>query len=455
MPSHVAVRSAWLFAPLLFWPFCVAAQEFPGFGGVEARGGVVLPEGPRTGLSAAVDADLGYVGAPVLRTVVGFTYFGADVRDRPFGGGQRASGSIASTGGRVGLRFDLLGAADLGPFVSVFLAGQRVTVDADTPEERDLLDREFGGFLVGASLGGGLSFALDDGARFRAVAEVRRVFMANVPHWAAEAGIRIVPFGRAAYTPPPRWDRGWNPSDRESAAAAERARQERERLEAERIQAEQGRAAAADRRLQDTEEERRAAELEAERAGQRARAAEAEARREAEQRTAAELEAERLRAETAAAERRARDAEARLYDALLDLDRLITNVTGIRETERGLAIILGQGLFAVGQHALSPRARDEVGRIAAVLLQYPDHRISVEGHTDSTGSEATNQRLSELRARSVQAALVAEGVDPRRVEIAGFGQGWPIADNATPAGRAENRRVEIVLLGARRPGATP
>jgi outer membrane protein OmpA-like peptidoglycan-associated protein len=433
----------------LVWAHPLTAQDFVDFGGLEARVGLTSPAEAGTGFSAGADADLGFLGAPILRTVVGFTYFGASVGDPGVG---RPGGSIASTGARAGLRLDLLGGADITPSISVMLTGQRVTVDADTPEERDLLDREFAGFLVGASLGAGLSYALDDAARFRAVAEGRRVLMANAPHWAGEVGVRIVPRGRDAY----RWPvRRWGPRVGQATAAAEEAaRLERERLDAERQRLEQARAAEMDRRAEDTEAQRRAAEREAERARERAAAAEAEARAAAEGRTAAELEAERLRAEAEAAEQRARDAEARLYEALVDLDRLIANISGIRETERGLAIVLGQGLFAVGQHTLSPRARDEVGRIAAVLMQYPGHRISVEGHTDSTGSEALNQRLSEQRAQSVQAALIAEGIDPGRVQLAGFGQNRPIADNATAAGRAENRRVELVLLGAHRPAAT-
>ncbi|MBA2244411.1 MAG: OmpA family protein, partial [Gemmatimonadetes bacterium] len=150
---------------------------------------------------------------------------------------------------------------------------------------------------------------------------------------------------------------------------------------------------------------------------------------------------------------RAAAAEQRLYSALLDLDRLIANITEIRETERGLVVVLGQGLFASGQSALSPRAREEVRQIATVLTQFPEQRIAVEGHTDSVGSETANQRLSEQRAESVRAALIAEGIDPGRVEMVGYGQSRPIADNATADGRAQNRRVEIVIVGARRPAA--
>jgi outer membrane protein OmpA-like peptidoglycan-associated protein len=166
----------------------------------------------------------------------------------------------------------------------------------------------------------------------------------------------------------------------------------------------------------------------------------------------ARQEADAARAAAEAAQQRTREAEEQLYRSLLDLDRLIADVTAIRETERGLSIVLGQGLFAVGQSALSPRAQDEVGRIAAVLAQYGQHRISVEGHTDSTGSLELNQRLSEQRATSVRAALVAHGIDPTRVNMVGHGPNLPIADNATAAGRSQNRRVEIVILGARRPG---
>ncbi|MDQ3518912.1 MAG: OmpA family protein [Gemmatimonadota bacterium] len=129
----------------------------------------------------------------------------------------------------------------------------------------------------------------------------------------------------------------------------------------------------------------------------------------------------------------------------------MTDVTEIRETERGLAIVLGQGLFASGQYQLSPRARSQIGTIGAVLAQYPDNRISVEGHTDSVGRELANQRLSEMRAEAVRAALIAERVDPARIDMAGYGQSQPVADNNTAEGRGRNRRVEIVIVGARRP----
>jgi outer membrane protein OmpA-like peptidoglycan-associated protein len=78
------------------------------------------------------------------------------------------------------------------------------------------------------------------------------------------------------------------------------------------------------------------------------------------------------------------------------------------------------------------------------LSAAPALRLSIEGHTDDTGDAAHNQELSSARARSVLGALVGLGVDPSRLQSKGYGQDKPLADNATKAGRAENRRVELV-----------
>lgn len=426
----------------------LAGQPFPGFGGLEVRAGALSPENAKLGFGATAKLDLGYLGSPVLRTFLGATYWAADAERAD------ATGSFSSLGGQLGLRFDLLPTARLAPYLYAAAVGQNVSASLDNAA----LEETLSGFNVGGALGGGLTYALDEGQRTRATLDVRQVFVNNFNHWGAELGIRLVPRGRDAYQPVARYRDPFYRTEAERARAeAERARAERERLEAERLRTEQERErerlAEQERLARMTEEERLRAEREAE-AARRQAAAEAEARAAAEaEAERARREAERARAEAAAAEQRAAEAEARLYQSLLDLDRLIANITEIRETERGLVIVLGQGLFAVGQHTLSPRAHDEVRRIAAVLLQYPQYRISVEGHTDSTGSLAVNQRLSEQRAASVRAALVAEGVDPGRIDTVGHGPALPIADNATAQGRAQNRRVEIVLLGARRPGA--
>lgn len=103
-------------------------------------------------------------------------------------------------------------------------------------------------------------------------------------------------------------------------------------------------------------------------------------------------------------------------------------------------------LFDTNSYALKPGAYAEIDRLAKVLTNYPQTRVRVEGHTDSTGSPQYNQMLSERRAMAVRDALVQRGVDPRRIEVIGFGASQPVATNATEAGRQMNRRVTIVII---------
>ena len=102
-------------------------------------------------------------------------------------------------------------------------------------------------------------------------------------------------------------------------------------------------------------------------------------------------------------------------------------------------------LFAVGSANLNAGAFDEISRVSRVLNQYPDTSIQVAGHTDSTGSEQTNQTLSENRADNVKNALGGQGVHPNRISTLGFGESAPIADNSTEAGQQLNRRVVITI----------
>ncbi len=103
-------------------------------------------------------------------------------------------------------------------------------------------------------------------------------------------------------------------------------------------------------------------------------------------------------------------------------------------------------LFPVNSAVLQPGANDEITRVAQVLTQYPATNITIAGHTDSTGSDALNQDLSERRANAVKSALAARGVAPARMTAIGFGESKPIADNSTESGRTINRRVEITIV---------
>ena len=456
---------------LLGAPPTAHAQPFPRPGGAEIRIGAVVPEAAKIGFAAAGELDLGYLGTPRLRTLLGASYLRAAVERQVQG--ADVGGSWSAIGGQVGLRFDPLGPARIAPYGLVTVSGRRVQAsDVGDRGTRALLE----GFYVGGGVGGGLALGLDSARRTRVSLQAERVFVTNVSHWALTAGLRFTPRGGArtyARAPERRRDpaaevrleaeRRLRDSERIAAAARQRdsldvalaqSEAERARSETERLRTTQARAATAE--AQSAAADGRAAEERA-----RADSATAVSRREAEARTAAEAEAasERARADSLAstareAERRAGEADARAFDALRNLRQVVASVTDVRETERGLTVVLGQGLFATGGAELSAAMTRQVATVAAVLAQYSERSIRVEGHTDATGSTVTNQRLSERRAESVRAALIANGVEPTRVESVGYGAGRPVADDGSVAGRAQNRRVEIVIVGAQRLGAT-
>lgn len=110
-------------------------------------------------------------------------------------------------------------------------------------------------------------------------------------------------------------------------------------------------------------------------------------------------------------------------------------------------------LFDVGSSAIKPGGMTELNRVAQVLTQYPQTTILIAGHTDSSGAEDMNQRLSEQRAQSVKNTLVSQGVDGMRMNTIGFGESKPIADNNTEAGKQLNRRVEITITPTQGAGA--
>jgi outer membrane protein OmpA-like peptidoglycan-associated protein len=121
----------------------------------------------------------------------------------------------------------------------------------------------------------------------------------------------------------------------------------------------------------------------------------------------------------------------------------------ISPTDNGQAILvnLPEGVtFDVGSYSLKPQFRATLDDIARSMNQYPDSLIDVYGHTDSTGSDAFNQTLSENRARTVANYLSIQGVSGARVRSQGLGETMPVADNATDEGRRRNRRVEIKIV---------
>lgn len=102
-------------------------------------------------------------------------------------------------------------------------------------------------------------------------------------------------------------------------------------------------------------------------------------------------------------------------------------------------------LFATGKSELSDASRSSLKKFAASLSESPETDIAIYGHTDNTGGREVNQRLSEERAQAVANCLIGQKIAPNRITVRGLAYDSPIADNATEAGRAQNRRVEILI----------
>jgi outer membrane protein OmpA-like peptidoglycan-associated protein len=136
------------------------------------------------------------------------------------------------------------------------------------------------------------------------------------------------------------------------------------------------------------------------------------------------------------------DAEKIAVDAQADLAKL----AAIKEEERGLVITLsGSVLFASNQSALLPAALDRLNKVADALLMTKERNLTVEGFTDSQGSYDYNMVLSQKRADVVRSYLISRGYPSNLIQANGIGEERPVADNNSVEGRANNRRVEIVI----------
>lgn len=129
-----------------------------------------------------------------------------------------------------------------------------------------------------------------------------------------------------------------------------------------------------------------------------------------------------------------------------EIKQTVPGADVVREGE-GLIVKFDSGiLFDVNKTALKPAATTNLQNLAASMEKNPDTNISILGYTDNTGSADYNQSLSVRRADAVKSAITAHGVSDSRLTTQGKGEGDPIADNTTEAGRAQNRRVEIVIV---------
>jgi outer membrane protein OmpA-like peptidoglycan-associated protein len=143
-----------------------------------------------------------------------------------------------------------------------------------------------------------------------------------------------------------------------------------------------------------------------------------------------------------AASQQAADMQAQAANLQAELDKMKA-----KQTDRGIVLTLGDVLFDTGRAELNPGAATKMDQLAQFLTQHPDRRAEIDGFTDSVGSDAYNEELSQRRANAVKAALVTRGVDPTRINTQGYGKAYPVASNTDSGGRQLNRRVEVVIGG--------
>ena len=166
----------------------------------------------------------------------------------------------------------------------------------------------------------------------------------------------------------------------------------------------------------------------------------------------AQADAARAQAEAEAAEARAKAAEANksVEDANVVREKLrvqLNSVLATSETARGLIVNMSDVLFDTAKYTLKPTTQISLAKVAGILQAYPGLKVQVEGYTDSVGSDDYNQKLSENRASAVKDFLNSQGVSSNNLSSRGFGKNDPVADNSTASGRAQNRRVNMVVSG--------
>jgi outer membrane protein OmpA-like peptidoglycan-associated protein len=166
-------------------------------------------------------------------------------------------------------------------------------------------------------------------------------------------------------------------------------------------------------------------------------------------------EAALLKQETQAAKRyaqaQAEEADLAKQEAELAIEeaqslRRKLNSIATQRTDKGLMMTLGDFVFDSGKSSIKKEAAANFSKVVEFINTYPDNKVRIEGHTDSSGSNQLNLKLSQQRAEAIKAQLVKNGIKASQIEALGMGEEFPIAENSTQAGKAKNRRVEIIIL---------
>ncbi|HWY21611.1 MAG TPA: OmpA family protein [Candidatus Acidoferrum sp.] len=233
-------------------------------------------------------------------------------------------------------------------------------------------------------------------------------------------------------------------ADAEKATAqaqADRAAAEQAKAEALKMRQE-AEAAAAEAARQKAAAEKATAEAVAQ---QQVLAAETDKARQA----AVQSENLRQQAETAKqqAEKATQQAEYEKQELRARLLQQLNSILATRDSARGLVANMSDVLFRSGSFELLPGARERLAKVSGIVLAYPTLHVTVEGHTDSVGTDDYNQQLSEHRAQAVRDYFVQQGINSAAIEAHGYGKTEPTASNDTAEGRQQNRRVELILAG--------
>jgi outer membrane protein OmpA-like peptidoglycan-associated protein len=164
-------------------------------------------------------------------------------------------------------------------------------------------------------------------------------------------------------------------------------------------------------------------------------------------RAEAEAQAALAKAQAAAANQQAASAQESAAQVREKLREQLNAVLATTETARGLIVNMSDVLFDTGKYTLKTSTQISLAKVAGILEAYPGLKVQVEGYTDSVGGDDYNQKLSENRANAVMNFLVSQGVNQANITAQGYGKADPVADNSTAAGRAQNRRVNLVVTG--------
>lgn len=204
----------------------------------------------------------------------------------------------------------------------------------------------------------------------------------------------------------------------------------------------------AEEAAQAAQQQQQAAQQQAAAARQEQQQAEQQAQIARQQQQSAEQQAAAARQSEQQATQNAQEMAQQARDAREHLREQLSQVLETRETAQGLIMSMPDVLFGFDKYNLKPEAREKLAKVSGILLAYPDLKVQVKGYTDNVGSSDYNQKLSNERADTVHDFLVSQNVPSANVTAEGRGESNPVADNSTSSGRAQNRRVELVVSGA-------